>query len=727
MTSDLQMQAINSKEAAALLESEGPLAKGYPHFEHRPEQVKMLENILAAYQENHITLIEAGTGTGKSLAYLLPAILWTLQNQQKTLIATHTINLQEQLIEKDLPLILKIFGFEIKAVIVKGMGNYLCQRKLDEAAKQIAGFSSEEKRDLEKLILWNEKTATGCKSDLNFTPKPQMWERVGAESDTCTYKKCPFFDTCHFTKARNEVEDANLLITNHSLLFHDLAMRKESGSYEEPALLPPYSRIILDEAHTIEEVATQVLADKISQQELYRLATRLAHPKVGKISQMAIRVQQNYTKLNPTSARKLSDRLLLDLPLLFSDLFRQFTVTFEALNDFMQTVGNQERSLRILPHHFEEVHWKEKVLPACGQLEQMIKNCAISIHLLEKDFLEQEEDFVQQTATLRKEIGALASRLKDRGLTLKQFIDREIPKGKVRWIENKDKLNGQNLQLVSADLDISTKLADSLFSKIATVVLLSATLTTNNTFKFIRKRLGLTTETLPDKRVIEANFASPFNYLKQALLVVPNDMPTPDDPRFVASAAEAIIKAVHASRGSCFVLFTSFYQMNGCFEKVRQSLEKQAFTLFKQGDESKVFLIDKFKQAKKGVLFGTSSFWQGVDVAGDALRCVIIVKLPFQVPSEPLVEARFEALQEDGKNAFYQYSIPNAIVRFKQGFGRLIRNQKDRGCIVCLDSRLVTKSYGKLFLQSLPECRLVSEPLDRAFAEMQKFYLETNR
>lgn len=707
------------KNPASLLSPTGPLARAIDRYESRPGQAKMLEKIFEAYEKNEIALIEAGTGVGKSISYLLPAILWAIQKQEKTVISTHTINLQEQLISKDLPLLLKALGVQIKAVIVKGINNYICKRKLDETAEQIYCLSPDEKEELEKLTIWSEQTTTGCKSDLSFTPTPLMWEKVSAESDTCTHKKCPHYEACPLIKAKKEAESANILISNHALFFRDLELRSQIDNYEGILLIPPYSRVILDEAHTIEEAATEALSMNVSFQELFRISSRLGSLKGGKIAALKDKIQSQLSKVSNERRTSILNRLILDLPSYLTELFRHLKEAFESFRLFVEVVANEERSIRIVERHFSELYWKEDIAVAVQRVHESQKTIAYSLHLLDEEFKEEDEKFLETILPLKKEVMALSARLAGKVEALKCFASSELPKDKVKWIESTLHLSRQNLTLIIADLNIADKLKNVLFTKFDTVALLSATLTSNQQFSFIKNRLGLNQL---GSRVVEGQYPSPFNYQKQALLVIPNDLVSPVDPRFVQVSARAILRACIESRGNAFVLFTSFSQMNAAFTLISKELIQKGFTPIKQGDESRKNVLERFKKKEGSVLFATSSFWQGVDVAGEALRAVIIVKLPFQVPSEPLVEARLESLKSNGKSPFFEYSIPNAIVRFKQGFGRLIRNQTDRGCIVCLDSRIANKPYGKLFLKSLPEATCVIANSDDAFRKMGEFY-----
>lgn len=731
---------LNVEKVLEILGPNGRLSQILPNFESRPEQLAMMKDIIDAYNESKVALIEAGTGTGKSIAYLLPAMLWALQMKEKTLISTNTINLQEQLLYKDIPLLKKALNINIKAVLVKGMGNYVCLRKVSEIQQEIALFQDEETQELQRIEAWSANTRDGSRADLSFLPKPTVWEKVCAESDTCNRDKCPFYQKCHFFKARKEASDAHILISNHSLLFSDLAYRGTSENGQ--GILPDYKRVILDEAHNIEDIATEHFAAKANGIQMLRTLARLTTDKQGKIlGKLAVlhqKLLQTYPENRSDDVNKIIDKLSLELPSLRREL-RQLTVdTFDNFAHFIDIVnpneeeenpdapGSKENKLRLLPEHYQHPHMSGELLVQTQELIKTLKKFVQTLNHLESDVKRlYNEIFDEQTQGLRLEINALALRLEAASETLNLFTQQQIPENKVRWIESQKLRSLSNVNLIDANLDLSLLLVNHLFRRFPTTVLCSATLTTNNQFRFFRERLGLTHALMQGKPVTENIYSSPFNYQEQSLLAIPKDMPHPSESNFTREAAKRILAAIQASRGNAFILFTSYSMMKQCHRLLEEKLAELRFPVFKQGDSSRKQLISKFIETDRSVLFGTDSFWEGVDVAGEALRCVIITKLPFQVPKEPIIQARMESINAKGGNAFMDYSLPNAIVKFKQGFGRLIRNKKDRGCILCLDSRLVNKAYGKQFINSLPNSQKLiinSENLQEA---MDDFYRKT--
>lgn len=733
------MKEIDSQKALKILQSDGQLSKVIQGFESREQQQQMMVNVIEAYNDNKIALIEAGTGTGKSIAYLIPALLWALQKKEKTVISTHTITLQEQLLLKDIPLISKALGIEVKSVLVKGMRNYVCMRKIEETRSEQLLLPPQEAEEFAKVDAWAHSTRDGSRSSMPFEPSAGTWDRVCAENDTCTKSHCPFFQECHFFKARREAAEAQILIVNHHLLFADLATRAESENYHDPSILPAYTKVILDEAHHIEDIATEYFAQRVNQLDLLRIVGRLAADKGskshGKLFQLKEKIVGYFqSKTMPVEVSNILGVLNIDLPGTRADLLKQITDGFDKFYNFIQVAKistNQEEQagdnkMRVLPMHYTHTYWIGELKARIGELVKCIHKYAQMIGSLEKSIKAINQDLLnEQTKGIRFEIEALSSRLFDASLVLQEFVEKAPPPNKVRWIEAQLLKSFINVHITDAELDIAKALVNYLFSKFDTVILCSATLATNKQFDYTRKRLGLIQEYIKDKKVTENIYDSPFNYKLQAMLVVPTDIPSPLESSFLQAATEKIWDAVHASQGNAFVLFTSYSMLKTCYQTLLPRFQEHRYPLFKQGDDNRQTLLNKFKDIDKSVLFGTDSFWEGVDVAGDALRCVIIVKLPFKVPTEPIIQARNEAIIAKGGDPFMDYSLPNAIVKFKQGFGRLIRNKNDRGCIICLDTRLLTKRYGQQFLNSLPPCHQAFIPGENLREHMRDFYKKT--
>jgi len=730
----------NSKEALSILDKDGPLSRCLKGYEPREQQQQMLLDIMQAYYHNKIALIEAGTGTGKSMAYLIPAVLWALKFKERTVISTHTINLQEQLIEKDIPLLLKAMKVDLKVVLLKGMGNYVCLRKLRDVQHEFRLQPPKEAEELEKIEAWSQTTRDGSRSSLPMVPSASTWEQVGAEHDTCNRRDCEYFKDCFYFKAKRQAEEAQIIVVNHHLLCSDLIKREMDSEQENNGILPDYTRIILDEAHHIEDIATDFFANQASQMEIYRNLHRLSTEKLGKAAGkmplLRLGILNAYKKDHPSEVTSVLKRLTNDLPGLLWEVRHDSQAAFEAFANFANLLNSPnfaqddlipgDAKLRLLAMHQTHPDWQNQILPKTKRLIEAIDKFVQALASLDKDikFLKNEQ-LNEMTKNILFDIAALSARLSGFSEILRAYLEPKVPLDKVRWIEVQSQQRGHNISVIDADLDVSKALSKHLFNKFKTIVLCSATLTTNQQFSFIRKRLGITTDLIEGVDITENIYDSPFDYQKQALLVIPTDIPNPAHPDFIEAAADQIWQAIQASRGNAFVLFTSYSMLKTCYEKLSGRLIESKYHPLKQGDNNRQALLNQFKKVERSVLFGTNSFWEGVDVAGDALRCVILVKLPFKVPSDPIIQARSEAIAAQGGDPFFEYALPHAIVMFKQGFGRLIRNRRDRGCIVCLDNRILTKGYGRLFLRSLPNCQQVFDESARIYKLMEDFYRKT--
>jgi ATP-dependent DNA helicase DinG len=673
------------------------LAAKFPHFEIREGQLQMFQDVSQAYFAGQTLLIEAGTGTGKSLAYLIPAMLWAAKHKEPTVIATHTIALQEQLIQKDIPFLLQALELDLKAVLAKGMSNYVCLRKVHDNQIEIPV----------SLALWVRQTKEGSRSELPVIPSADLWEQIGAEADTCTYAKCPFYKECFFFKARAQAQNAHLIVANHHLLFADLAIREESEAFDAVAVLPPYKRLIIDEAHHCEDVATQYFAQKVSRRGFIHLLGRLSSDRgTGKLATLYRKILEAYP-----NGDLLAEPLVIILPAEKRKIMELVNEAFGTLSTYLETKQYEEK-FRLKDFHLKESGWKDRVQPPIEHLIHEGKAFLQSISALEGILRGMDDPLlIQKCEGILAEIKGICGRLELYFESLHTFVFSPLEKEKVRWIEG----DPPDLHLIAADLEVAPRLSKTLFARLPTIILCSATLSSNSSFSFIRKRLGI-------EQAEERTYPSPFNYQEQTLLSVPNDLPDPSHPSFINLAAEKIWEAIEVSRGGAFVLFTSYLMLKECENLLAERFYKKKYFLLCQGDENRSSLLQKFRNTDKAILFGTDSFWEGVDVAGHALRCVIIAKLPFKVPNDPLFEARSEIIAQQGGSPFFEYSLPHAIVKFKQGFGRLIRNREDRGCVLCLDSRLVTKGYGKKFLKSLPACRTVFENSDKCIESLKTFY-----
>lgn len=638
-----------------------------PDFEFRPEQQHMAIATAQALEENSSLIVEAGTGVGKSLAYLIPAVEYALAHGKKAVISTHTINLQEQLMFKDIPLVRKILKNDFTAALLKGRGNYLCTGRLMRAM-QLTGdlFSSGEEAELQRLFAWSQKTLDGTLSDLDFSPDPKVWAQICSEPHICTARTCGVDSRCFYQQAKRLASEASVIVLNHTLFFGLLAqadipqtkdLEDSPITVTEEGFIFPNDFVILDEAHTIENIAAQQLGLKISQYDLRHNLGRLYNNKTRK----GILV----TGGNPHAIEQATE-LYDAIELFFDDVREQ--ASFDKK-------GNIIRIRR--PEFVENI------------LSQPLINLSQSLIELAED---ADNDITKME---RKEA---ARRLYEYHNGIKQFLEQEDDSC-VYWAERSGQ-EGKNVSLLAAPIEVADKLRQLLFQRNNSVILTSATLSTGeNNMNYFCQRTG-------SESARRLQVGSPFDFEKQMRLLVSTSIPEPNTPDYKEKLVEWIQYALEESQGRAFVLFTSYKLMVEMGAMIKPFCEEQDWDFFIQGNGiSRGQLLDSFKKSGKGVLFGTDSFWTGVDVPGEALSHVIITRLPFDVPDHPLIEARLEVITQRNGKPFLEYSVPEAILKLRQGIGRLIRTKKDTGIVTILDSRISKKFYGKLFLQALPPAR----------------------
>jgi ATP-dependent DNA helicase DinG len=608
-------------------------------YEHRPGQLQMAEAIDDAFENHHHAILEAGTGTGKTLAYLLPAIC----SGRRVVVSTATKSLQEQLYQKDVPFLQKHFAPEWKVAVMKGRSNFLCLAKMHAMGEQPLLKGMEEVDAFRQIRDWAQLTETGDRAELTFLPDDSdLWSRIDARRDTCTGKKCPHFDACFLTGMQNRAKEADLIIVNHHLFFADLALKQDDFG----SILPEYSAVVFDEAHEMEDVASDYFGQQISNFRFEELARDADH-------MMRLTHQGTPSLLRRTQRIREKSRAFFDA--------------------FPPKEGRFPFSRR------EREAFLEQNREAYDALLNALKG-------LETEF-----------AALTQKPEELL-RIARRSFEIRQefaFLFESDEKNYVYWFERRNK----GVFLAATPIDVSQILRERLFESFDTVILTSATLTVAGRFEFIRQRLGL-------DHTRECALPPEFDYQQQALLYLPQRMPDVRDPGFAAKAADEIVTLLGLSQGRAFCLFTSYAQMNDLFERVRNRLD---FPLLLQGTAPRSVLLERFKTTPNAVLFATASFWQGVDVPGEQLSCVIVDRLPFAVPSDPVVAARVRALQEEGRNPFSEFQVPEAVLALKQGFGRLIRTKTDRGVLALLDTRISRMPYGKIFLESLPRYRRTND------------------
>jgi ATP-dependent DNA helicase DinG len=712
-----------------LLQPDGPISKLLKGYEDRPQQIAMIDYVCRAFNQDKVATIEAGTGTGKTMAYLLPSIYWSIQNKQRVVISTNTINLQEQLVKKDIPLLQKALGEKFEAVLVKGRGNYVCLRKVDELETEFDLQSDEEEREeLKNLIDWTKNSRDGSKADLAYIPREDIWEKIAAESDTCTRSKCPHFRACFVNKARRQAARANILVVNHHLLFADLALRHQLGAQGDMAVLPPYERIIFDEAHHLEDVATHYFGNRITRAGIVRILTRLHREQKsllkGHLHNLRHRLSRNRGKISNELVNKIENDIGLRIVPGISSLVELTHNTMDMLYDFIKArfleEGSQEIKLRLLPAVAEQLLSDAALGEALKDYVQTLKLCAHDVALVIEPAFQAQKEAKEDWSSLIIEIKAQAERLAAAASAIEDVIFNQDDET-IRWLEIRPGYRGHNIvRFLSSPLDVSEMMEQAVYNSYGTVIMTSATLAVENKFDFLAERIGL--ERLGAERRIELILAAPFDYEKQAIVGIPLDIPDPTQPTFAAELSKLVFKALTISQGRAFVLFTSYGLLNMVYNQLSESLKMVGIAALKQGSENRHDILSRFRRDKTSVLFATDSFWEGVDVEGDALESVIITKLPFKVPKEPVIEARYEAIERRGGNAFMDYAVPLAVLKLKQGFGRLIRRKTDRGSVIIFDNRIIRKNYGKRFLASLPAGRSVIGPKEEVFAELKKFF-----
>ncbi|HEY0427418.1 MAG TPA: helicase C-terminal domain-containing protein [Pyrinomonadaceae bacterium] len=638
----------------------GLIARHHKDYEYRAGQIKMAEAVLRAFEEKKHLIVEAGTGTGKTLAYLVPAIAAALAKNKRVIISTGTKNLQEQLMEKDIPFLQKIMPKKFSAAYMKGRSNYACLYRIKKAENQPVLDGLDEMDYFDEVRRWSRESETGDRAELTNLPENiSFWSRINAKSETCLGQKCPDFEACFITRMRERADEADIVIVNHHLFFADLNIRGN----EYGRVLPDYGAVIFDEAHLIEDIAADYFGFQISSFQLEELA-------------------RDADGLPITDAAASRD--LTKIAAKITGLADQFWIRFTQTR-------SQDGRFPLLAGSFAQKTKSGDIEPTpLGEAYFALDSA-----------LERLESAVDVYAEKMTEAESLTRRVRQTRFDL-EFIVTQAEKNYVYWLEKR----GKGMFLRASPIDVSTLLQDKLFDKVETVVLTSATLSTNGKFDFIKDRLGL------EPAKTESLLApSAFNYEKQAIIYIPKAMPDPRAPEYTQIAANEIVKLLQITSGRAFVLATSNFSMNALYELVSMRVN---FPCLVQGSMSKAGLLERFRKTPNAVLFATSSFWQGVDVRGEQLSCVIIDKLPFAVPTDPIVAARTRFIDENGGKSFFDYSVPQAVITLKQGIGRLIRSKTDKGVIALLDTRLRTKSYGRDFLNSLPRTRITSDLKDVA-------------
>jgi ATP-dependent DNA helicase DinG len=640
----------------SLFEEGGAIADKLPGYKIRPQQLQMVEAVEEAINGPGNLIVEAGTGVGKSLAYLIPFINWAVREGKRAVVSTYTKALQNQLFIKDLPFLRQVLDLEFRYAICMGSENYVCLRKANKNFAPDAFKTKKQKKYFENIIKWISKTESGLVTDMDFVPDGVVWSKFSRESDLCLGRKCPHKDRCFYRKARRQQAAAHILVTNHSLLFADMVS-------EVRGLLPDFQGLVLDEAHTLEDVATGYFGKAASNTGLRYLIDGVcglvSGNGTGSVSRDGVTEKVNEIK---GWIKELQESSVV--------FFKEVETVF----------GQEDRTVQFDRGQFSA----EKIMESMEALSASLRKIS--------DVLEGIE--------VREEARTYAQRC-DRFSQSLDFIFRHRNEDYVYWLDVRTRKSGTNYSFHAAPIDISEQMRAYLFERICPIVLTSATLSLSEEkpdFSFIKGRLGLDDP-------LELTLGSPFDYESNVLIYLPRGIADPnrDFGSYKRQVQEDIVRIYDIMGGRIFALFTSYEMLNTAADGI--AAEREDINILKQGDLPRYVLLDVFKKNHNSILMGTTTFWQGVDVPGSSLECVIITKLPFSVPNDPINAARIRAIRDRGLNPFGEYQIPQAIIMFKQGFGRLIRNYSDRGVVAVLDPRVRTRYYGKKFIDALPKCR----------------------
>lgn len=708
------------------------LPTALPGTERRQGQLDMALAVTRTLNGDDTAVLEAGTGTGKSLAYLVPSALWALANDSKVAVSTYTIALQAQLDTSDLPLMRRA-GLDFRWAMIKGRGNYVCRRRLAEAVDGLEEEAEDatEARLLRSVADWARSAEEGTRQDLSVPLGEDLWERIASDHDQTLRARCPHFDTCFYYQARRAAADAHVLVVNHHLLLADLVVKSDSGG---EGVLPRYKRAILDEGHHLEDAATGLFQTRLTA----RAITRAVAPLIGRRRRKGTiqRVRERFCKEGGGLWESARDQLGRDL----DALERVLPAVRKAAPDWLGQVGADalappaQPTLRVTKDVVEGPLWQTQLRPTIHREGARLAQAAMLLSKVEETLAGLDGKARAEKPQVFFDLARARRRLTDKADQCANFEGET--EDLVAWIEPARVRRGAEPTgaLCTAPIDVGPLLRERVFDSLDATVVTSATLTVHGRFEHFLSRVGLAPpppdaraepdeapNALPAAEVTTARFPSPFDYKRQALLGLPRDFPEPNHPRWRDWVSRAVITATEAAGGGVFVLCTSYALLDDLHGRASAAFGDR-LVLLKQGELPRQRLLERFRASGDAVLFGTDSFWEGVSVPGDALRLVLIPRLPFRVPTEPVQQARHERLEARGHDPFRAYSLPQAVLRFRQGFGRLVRTRSDRGAVVVLDRRIASRWYGRLFLQSLPDMERTTGPMRVVLERLHGFY-----
>ncbi|HHY06902.1 MAG TPA: DEAD/DEAH box helicase family protein [Clostridia bacterium] len=680
------------EELVKMFSAQGSIAQGFTAYEQRAEQIKMMKAVAKAFSQKRFLVVEAGTGVGKSLAYLVPALAWAVSQREKVVVATHTIALQEQLWRSDIRFLQQNLPFKFKATVLKGRNNYFCLQEWQNLQKNIAALSWSEKVFMARLGYWLVREKTGDKDTITLRGwETEMFAQLSSSKENCLGGQCPFFHDCFYQKAKKKAQTANLIIVNHSLLLSDVKIGD--------ALLPEYHHLIIDEAHHLEDEGTKQFTETFSLRDLQK-----------KVNQLR---KKNYLRL-PSEVLPEVKQLIADLNKCSRDIEQKSDLIWQNISTL------PDKMIRIKKQVYAQKWWEnlkvlfENLFASGMELSHVLTRL---YHQLEGDWADIIEEKVLQNLWVY--IGELKA-----ALELEERFFHTLEEGSVYWLETKTKPRDFLLQITP--LNIANLYREFLFSNLTTAVLTSATLSVAEDFDFLMQRIGL-----PRELVDTLQIPSPFLYEEQSLLLIDNSLPDPartPEEEYNLALKEALYKILQATGGRTLVLFTSHQQLQNIYYSLKTSLQEKGLELYADKiDGRRHVLLTELKNNPAAIVFGANTFWEGIDLPGSSLTAVLMIRLPFWPPHHPLVEARVEAMEQEGKNGFFNYSLPQAVLRFRQGYGRLIRTIDDWGVVIVLDNRLLKKRYGKVFLRSLPQQNYLAGSTEQIIVKINNWFKNWNQ